>query len=332
MTVRVGLIGARRAHEGTGPFVAAHLARAEAQVTAVATSGARSALVAANDLAGQGVACEPWPTAERLLAEAAIDAVAICSPLDTHLPYLRLALERGLHVLCEKPLSSWHAPEDLEQVESLIAAYAKRELTVHVNTQWPYTLEDFRHLHELDRLPKVRELRMELAPSRPGARMLPEALPHVISMLTATCPAVTTVAQVTYERVGDALTIGFVASGTGASTDAGPVDVTCELRPRPRQPRPAAFEINGMRAERVVDMANGYQMSFRSHGGRRQIADPLGASVDDFLAKIAGKSPNGYQTIILNESLGGQIVGSLPQELTGSDRSDKEKERAQDRT
>ncbi|OLT35195.1 hypothetical protein BJF79_07070 [Actinomadura sp. CNU-125] len=166
--------------------------------------------------------CEPWPSAERLLAEAAIDAVAICSPLETHLRYLRLALDRGLHVLCEKPLSSWHNPEDHEQVVGLIAAYAKRELTVHVNTQWPYTLEDFRHLHGLDRLPKVRELRMELAPARPGVGMLPEALPHVLSLLTAVSPAVTKVSQVACEQFGDALTIGFVASGTGASTDAGP--------------------------------------------------------------------------------------------------------------
>ncbi|MBD2896932.1 Inositol 2-dehydrogenase/D-chiro-inositol 3-dehydrogenase [Actinomadura sp. RB99] len=330
MTVRVGLIGARRTHDGTGPFIAAHLTRAEARIAAVATSSPRSALAAAAELAGQGVVCEPWPSAERLLAEAAIDAVAICSPLDTHLHYLRLALERGLHVLCEKPLFSWHGPEDLEEVQSLITAYAERELTVHVNAQWPYTLEDFRHLLGLEHLPEVRELRMELAPSRPGARMLPEALPHVLSLLTALCPAVTRVSQVTYECVGDALTIGFAASGTGAST-YGPIDVTCALRPCPRQPRPAAYEINGMRAERVVDMAHGYQMFFRSHGRHRKLADPLGASVDDFLAKIAGKKSVGYQTIIRNESLGVRLMSCLPRELAGFDRNGKELERAQER-
>ncbi|OLT35194.1 hypothetical protein BJF79_07065 [Actinomadura sp. CNU-125] len=87
-----------------------------------------------------------------------------------------------------------------------------------------------------------------------------------------------------------------------------------------------------MRAERVIDMTNGYRMFFRSHGSHRRIADPLGTSVDDFLAKIAGKSPVEYQTIILNENLGAQLIRSLPQELTGSDHSDQEQKSAQERT
>jgi predicted dehydrogenase len=38
-----------------------------------------------------------------------LDAVTVCSPDSTHAPYVEQALERGLHVLCEKPLADSRA-------------------------------------------------------------------------------------------------------------------------------------------------------------------------------------------------------------------------------
>src|SRR5207249_10358643 len=42
---------------------------------------------------------------DRMLAEAALDAVLICTPHALHGPQAAAALERGLHVLVEKPLA-----------------------------------------------------------------------------------------------------------------------------------------------------------------------------------------------------------------------------------
>jgi scyllo-inositol 2-dehydrogenase (NADP+) len=42
---------------------------------------------------------------ERMLAEADLDAVVIATPSSAHTPMVRAALERGLHVFCEKPLT-----------------------------------------------------------------------------------------------------------------------------------------------------------------------------------------------------------------------------------
>ena len=39
-----------------------------------------------------------------MLASEALDAVHICTPHDLHAPMAIAALEKGIHVLCEKPL------------------------------------------------------------------------------------------------------------------------------------------------------------------------------------------------------------------------------------
>ena len=43
-------------------------------------------------------------SAEALLAEERLDFVDICAPPSSHAPLIQAALDRGLHVLCEKPL------------------------------------------------------------------------------------------------------------------------------------------------------------------------------------------------------------------------------------
>src|SRR5260221_444944 len=42
--------------------------------------------------------------AEELVAQPGLDAVVVTSPHTLHYQHARLALERGLHVMCEKPM------------------------------------------------------------------------------------------------------------------------------------------------------------------------------------------------------------------------------------
>jgi predicted dehydrogenase len=64
---------------------------------------------------------------EDLLADDRIDALAICTPVDTHYPLAKRALEAGRHVLVEKPMAS-SAREANELVE--LAAAKNRVLMV----------------------------------------------------------------------------------------------------------------------------------------------------------------------------------------------------------
>ena len=69
------------------------------------------------------------PTADELLAEASLDFVDICTPPVSHAPLIRSALERGLHVLCEKPLVG--SPDELTPLVELAAATGRALHTVH---------------------------------------------------------------------------------------------------------------------------------------------------------------------------------------------------------
>ena len=56
-------------------------------------------------------------TADRLLADAELDFVDICTPPSSHAALIRTALSRGLHVLCEKPLVG--SPRELRALTEL---------------------------------------------------------------------------------------------------------------------------------------------------------------------------------------------------------------------
>jgi predicted dehydrogenase len=70
-----------------------------------------------------------YESAEALLAEEQLDFVDICTPPSGHADLIRAGLQRGLHVLCEKPLVC--RPEDLEEVSRLAATARKVLYTVH---------------------------------------------------------------------------------------------------------------------------------------------------------------------------------------------------------
>src|SRR5215210_3232089 len=97
--LRVGLIGA-------GRVAGAHL-RAYEQC------GARIRLAAVCDLCEEAARQRAeaarvdavYTDPERMLREAAIDAVDICTVHDQHAPLAVLALDAGKHVLVEKPMA-----------------------------------------------------------------------------------------------------------------------------------------------------------------------------------------------------------------------------------
>ncbi|MEJ5253128.1 MAG: Gfo/Idh/MocA family oxidoreductase [Chthonomonadetes bacterium] len=100
-TLRVGLIGA-------GGIGRTHLASyervREAQIVAIADINEDLARAAA-----QQVGAQAFQHVEQMLEQVELDAVDICTPPSAHLEAALLAIERGLNVLCEKPLA--HHPD-----------------------------------------------------------------------------------------------------------------------------------------------------------------------------------------------------------------------------
>lgn len=237
--------------------------------------------------------------APRLLAPGAsgpgVEAVAICSPAETHLDYLVAALDRRLHVFCEKPIL-WPADHSRNTFEAMIARLARsldsalrNGLVVHENTQWVYTLNDFRRIAGECGLPEIRRFRCELSPSAgTPPEMLMECSAHANSLLLGLgCRGIEDLCM-RFERGdggrGAVLEIGF--RSRGASSD--PVEVEYRFAQQTDQPRAAAYEINGRRVERRVEM-DGYRIFLMSGSEESAIRDPLRSSVEGFLAKMSGE-------------------------------------------
>ncbi len=70
---------------------------------------------------------------EDLIADPAIDAVHICTTNHTHARLVKLAMEAGKHVLCEKPLAT-----TADDARALAALAAERDGVYAVNYQYRY--------------------------------------------------------------------------------------------------------------------------------------------------------------------------------------------------
>ena len=110
--LRVALLGAGRIGRIHGLNIAAH---ARARLVAVADADER----AAGDLA-ERVGCTVREAAAAVAAPD-VDAVAICTPTDTHAELIEAAAGAGKAIFCEKPISL-----DLARAEACIAVVERR--------------------------------------------------------------------------------------------------------------------------------------------------------------------------------------------------------------
>ncbi|MCF7854776.1 MAG: Gfo/Idh/MocA family oxidoreductase [Candidatus Pacebacteria bacterium] len=98
MTTRIGIIGC-------GGIAHSHLAGYQengASITALADVNAE----ALGNLAAESGGAEMFDSAEALIRSGQVDAISICTPPDAHAEAALLALKKGIHVLCEKPLAN----------------------------------------------------------------------------------------------------------------------------------------------------------------------------------------------------------------------------------
>jgi len=95
--VRIGLVGA-------GGIAKTHLGAYSHITDAVVTAICDPVVDAARTAAGP-IGATAYDSIENMLEEESLDAVDICTPTAFHQPTALQAIDRGLHVLCEKPLA-----------------------------------------------------------------------------------------------------------------------------------------------------------------------------------------------------------------------------------
>ena len=107
-----------------------------------------------------------YATPNELLAEADVDFVDICTPPSSHAPLVREALERGRHVLCEKPLVS--ASDDLAPLVRLAEKTGRVLHTVHNWHHAPIVRRTAELIRE-GRIGRVRHVIWHTLRTRPAA-------------------------------------------------------------------------------------------------------------------------------------------------------------------
>jgi hypothetical protein len=311
---RVALIGARRARQGLGPFVARDLQAAGVEVRAVLGTSASSASSAADEIAQRfGIRARPYASLDALLANESIDALVILSPAETHERYLRAALEARLHALCEKPLL-WGGADVARRGRELVEGFRARGLLLEENCQWPQVLGAFRELHPDWGGRAPASVWMLLAPVGRGADALRDSLSHPLSLLQALCPdpdpRLEEIGFETVRGLPETLRVQFRYRVRGARV-ACSVDLVADAQ----VPRPAALAIDGRRAERRIRLPD-YRMELADGERVVPLPDPLARHLAVFAANLrvvlGGSGPPDPAPLARRLELLAALVDALP--------------------
>jgi predicted dehydrogenase len=125
---------------------------------------------------------------DRVLADPAVAAVAIATPVATHFDLVRAALEAGKHVLVEKPLTSSVAEG------AKLAALAERSgLVLMCDHTYCYTpavrrIREFIRAGEIGEVQFVDSVRINLGLVRSDVDVLWDLAPHDLSILDFVLP------------------------------------------------------------------------------------------------------------------------------------------------
>ena len=280
MSVRVALVGAGRRRQGLGPFFARFFEELGAEVVALVGRSEESLAQAQRQVAeriGRDVPAhlDLLEMAERERP----DAVVIAAPPESHLDHLGAALTAGLHVLCEKPLL-WWCGDPVEGARELVQRFEEAGLVLMENVQWPLTLPAFFSLHPEAPRDRPRRFGMLLGPTSTGERMLVDSLSHPLSLMGALGVSGAPTG-ITFRESEGSLAVSFSSADTEAHI---------ELRRAPEPPRPAAYEVDGYRAERRIH-ASDYRMEFVDGDRCVPLPDPLREQVAAFLLALRQPGP-----------------------------------------
>jgi len=139
--------------------------------------------------AGRAAAAADFPqlrifeTAEELIDDAMIDGVAIATPVSTHFPLARRALELSKHVLVEKPMCTTSA-----EGEELVALARARRCTLMVDHTYLFhgavcKLAELKRAGSLGTVSYYDSLRVNLGLFQPDMNVLWDLAPHDLSII-----------------------------------------------------------------------------------------------------------------------------------------------------
>jgi len=294
--IRVAILGAGK----IGKYHVREFSNLGAEVVAILGSSKQSSSETAKELGGEfNARVRPYHLLEELLGNEYLNAVSICTPPEMHENQIRLCLERGLNVMCEKPLVQT-SNNDYKTAEELFNLAEKRRKVLTVNTQWVSLVDYLRKNGNLDNL---KNFSIYMEPGKIGIEMLKDHLPHANSILIRLIPEGKAEEIEFLLKTQEAAKVRFNYY-TGEKTCA----VKYSFKFKVDKPRQIFFSLNGETFKREIGQE--YKQVFISSKRRFEINDPLRVSIDRFLEASQGSNTPlvNKNEILENIAITGQII------------------------
>jgi hypothetical protein len=282
--MKISIIGAGRTRNGIGEYIGKYFHKHEARVTSVLGTTEKTSLQASSVLQRYGIQAHSYTDFDEMVNAGKPDAVVIASPSSTHYEYLLKCLDSGLHIFCEKPFL-WGDHTDIrKRMEDIFEKGREKKLVIAMNSQWPFSLDSYEEICGKIGIQETSHFFMRMSPFSPGKVMIPESIPHPLSILYCRFGA-GEIKHLNFESGGEGkLDIRFTyLFGTRAC------DVLIKLVQQKTQPREFSYGFNGRIVSRSLDLEN-YEIYFHYGNKKLRIVDPLGLSVKNFMEAIEKKT------------------------------------------
>lgn len=120
---------------------------------------------------------------DEILHDTSVDAIAICTPVHTHYPLAKAAIDAGKHVFIEKPMTSC-----AEQAEELAAMAAQRGVLLAVDHTFTYTgavrkIKELIDGKSLGSLYYIDSVRVNLGLFQHDVNVIWDLAPHDVSII-----------------------------------------------------------------------------------------------------------------------------------------------------
>ena len=284
--LRIGVIGARKNISGIGEYFVKFFEECGAKIECIMGSTEESARETSNYLNKKyNVNTRHYSNITQMLENEYLDIVAICSPSRTHYQYLMQCLNAGVSVLCEKPFIWGEKLDLIRETESIINLAKKKNLQLGMNCQWTFTLDCYQNLCGRIIPENIDEFYMYMSPPVKGEEMIPDSLPHIISMLCFVLGDGRT-ENISFKLSKDQ---SYLNMSFNYLSKFGCCSTGIELKQADIQPRRFGYGFNGKIVDRMIDITD-YEISFKYNDNKIQIEDPLKSSLSNFLSSFINRT------------------------------------------
>ena len=305
--MKVSIIGARKKRSGIGEYIGKYFHRNGATITSVLGTAEKTARDASYGLRKYGIDATPYTDFYWMVESEKPDTAVIASPPSTHYEYLVKCVDLGLNIFCEKPFV-WQETDDIRGiVEHLFEKAEKKNVAVAMNSQWPFSIRYYEEMCAPIDIEKTNKFSITMSPLSRGREMIPESLPHALSMLYSVFGD-GEIVDLLFQCHQEKMVVKF-----RYQSEKNDCDVSINLARKAQQPRDFCFGFNDRIVHRILDLVN-YDIYFGYEDKKIKIIDPLELSVRDFIEAVGGQREPliGYRHIVSTMSLLRGIYDNCP--------------------